>query len=236
LQGKLKNPEQPLPLPMITAQAEGLSNISEFWTAIGSNLRPSLNVKATIAMQVSQPADEAKRPSERILREDKPARLEIKGQVNDETNVPIAGARIAIVELGLSTTSDSNGQYSFSAIPIGQYNLRINWKTGEKLTRRDLEISVPGAPGAYDLNVAAYVVAGQIKDDKGAPKAGATITIQELNRSTTSDNKGQYSFGLIPIGKYNLRVDWTKGKDKKTKSVEVNVPAAAGAYDVELKG
>jgi Pvc16 N-terminal domain/Carboxypeptidase regulatory-like domain len=225
LQGKLADPEQPVPLPMITAQAEGLNNISEFWTAIGSNLRPSLNVKATFAMQVSQPKAEAKPPVERILREDKPVKLEINGLVNDDNYVPIAGARIAIVELGLSTTSDSNGQYAFSAIPIGIYNLRINWKAGEKLERRNLQITVPGVP-----------LAGQLKDDQGKPVAGATITISQLNLSKTSDSQGQYSFGLVPLGKYHLQVKWTVSGNQKSKDVEVTVPAVAGAYDLELKG
>jgi hypothetical protein len=234
LEGRLADPEQPMPLPMITAQAEGLNNISEFWTAIGSNLRPSLNVKATIAVQVSQPEAEAKRPVERILLEDKPARLQVKGQVNDEHYVPIAGARIAIVELGVSTTSDSTGHYVFGDVPIGKYNLSINWKAGEKLTRRNVEINVPGAPGAYDLNVR-YLVAGQLKDDKGAV-AGATITISQINLSSTSDDKGQYRFESVPAGKYNLQVKWTVGGKQKSKDVEVTVPAVAGAYDLELKG
>jgi hypothetical protein len=236
LQGKLAEPEQPMPLPMITAQAEGLNNISEFWSAIGSNLRPSLNVKATISMQVGSPEPEATAAVERILRADKPTRLEIKGQLNDEKHAPIADARIAIVELDLETTSDSNGQYSFSGIPIGKYNLRINWKTGETLKRKTLEIDVPGAPGAYDVNVVAYVVEGQIKDDMATPVTGATITIPELSRSATSDSNGHYSFGLVPVGKYHLRVSWKLGEDEKNKTVEINVPAAVGAYDVELKG
>jgi protocatechuate 3,4-dioxygenase beta subunit len=234
LGGKLANPEQPVPPPMITAQAEGLNNISEFWTAIGSNLRPSLNVKATIAMQVSPPEAEAKRPTERILREDKPARLPVKGQVNDEKHVPIKGARIAIVELGLSTTSDRDGQYAFSDVPIGKYNLSINWRADEKLARRNLEISVPGAPGAYDLN-GIYPVAGQLTDDKVAV-AGATITILQLNLSSTSDDKGQFRFESVLAGKYNLRVKWTSSGNQKSKDVEVTVPALAGAYDLELKG
>jgi hypothetical protein len=310
LQGKLASPEQPLPLPMITAQAEGLNNISEFWSAIGSNLRPSLNVKATIAMQVSQPKDEGPPITERKV-EFEPARFDIAGHFKDEKNAAVAGARIEIVELGRSTTSDSTGAYSFSKVPIGKYRLNINWKTDQKLNRRNVEISVPGGLGAYDVYAAAaYDVQGQfktgnarlvgagirldelavsttsdqqggykfaqvpvgkysvrvnwktekdapvrifeihvpavsadhdvnapdveglVKDGTGAPVSGAAITILELRRGTTSDSKGHYSFGLLPIGKHSLRVRW---KDQ-SKSVEINVPAAAGAYDIELKG
>jgi len=152
LQGKLADPPQPLPLPMITAQAEGLTNISEFWTAIGSNLRPSLNVKATLSMQVATPEPDAPPAAERVLKA-KPSTLEIKGQLNDATNKPIADARITIVELDLITTSDSNGQYNFSQVPIGKYHLQINWRAGEKLRRQTVEINVPASAGAYDITL-----------------------------------------------------------------------------------
>jgi len=153
LQGKLADPPQPVPLPMITAQAEGLTNISEFWTAIGSNLRPSLNVKATISVQAAAPEPEAKPVVERIVQTNKPSRLEVKGLVNDATHSPIAGARITIVELDLNTTSDSNGQYTFSQVPIGKYHLQINWRAGEKLRRQTVEINVPASAGAYDITL-----------------------------------------------------------------------------------
>jgi hypothetical protein len=154
LQGKLANPEQEYPPPMITARAEGLSNISEFWTAIGSNLRPSLNVKATISMQVAQPKPEAKPVVERVLREDRQARLAIEGQIRNERGAPVEGARIALAELGLSTTSDREGRYKFDSIPIGKYSLRVNWKTGTGGVKwRSFEINVPAAAGAYDLEL-----------------------------------------------------------------------------------
>jgi uncharacterized protein DUF4255/carboxypeptidase family protein len=153
LQGKLANPEQPVPLPMITAQAEGLNNISEFWTAIGSTLRPSLNVKATISIQASAPEPEAKRAVEGVQLEEITSRLDIKGQINDASQKPIAGARITIVELDLTATSDSNGRYTFDQVPIGKYHLQINWRAGEKLRRETVEINVPAAAGAYDITL-----------------------------------------------------------------------------------
>jgi hypothetical protein len=153
LQGKLADPPQPVPLPMITAQAEGLTNISEFWTAIGSNLRPSLNVKATISVPLVAAEPEAKPAVAGLTQTDVPARLDIKGQLDDATHTPIAGARITVVELDLSTTSDSNGQYTFSQIPIGKYHLQINWRAGEKLRRQTVEINVPASVGAYDITL-----------------------------------------------------------------------------------
>lgn len=151
LRGKLADPEQEFPPPMISARADGLNNISEFWTAIGSNLRPSLNVKATISMQVSEPEVEAKPVIERVFTEDKPSRLTIKGVIKDEKGAPVAGAKIALVELGLSATSDPEGSYGFDLIPIGRYQLRVNWRTEKGVKGKIVEINVPAAAGAYNV-------------------------------------------------------------------------------------
>jgi hypothetical protein len=153
LQGKLAVPEQDFPPPMITAWAEGLSNISEFWTAIGSNLRPSLNVRVTISMQVSPPEIEAKPVTERILRDDKPVRFDIAGHIKDDKGMPVAGARVAIQQLGLSTTSAQDGAFGFSQIPIGQYNMRVNSKTDKGVKSKNVEINVPAIAGAYDVDL-----------------------------------------------------------------------------------
>ena len=53
LQGRLVGQEPPL--PMMTAQANGLQNPAEFWTAVGNKLRASLTVTVTIAMPVLEP-------------------------------------------------------------------------------------------------------------------------------------------------------------------------------------
>lgn len=153
LQGKLAKPEQEFPPPMITARADGLSNISEFWTAIGSNLRPSLNVRVTISMQASGGDAQAKPVTERILLEGLPSRLDIAGQIKDDKGLAVAGARVAISELGLSTISGEDGRFSFSQIPIGKYNMRVNRKTDKGVKSKSVEINVPAAAGAYDVEL-----------------------------------------------------------------------------------
>lgn len=154
LQGKLAAPEQPMPLPMITAQAEGLANISEFWSAIGSNLRPSLNVKATISIQTSEPQPETTAVTERVFRqEDTTSGFGVEGKVRDDKGAPVRGARVTIQELGMSVTSEKDGRFSFGRVPIGKYNVRVNWKTGEVMKRKSVEINVPATAGAYDIEL-----------------------------------------------------------------------------------
>jgi Pvc16 N-terminal domain len=57
LQGSLR--DQTPPLPMVTALQGPQKNLSEFWMALGSHLRPSLTVTATIAMDVYKPEEVA---------------------------------------------------------------------------------------------------------------------------------------------------------------------------------
>jgi len=46
------------------------------------------------------------------------------GRVTDEgTGAPIAGARIEVIELGMVATSDSEGRYSITHLPIGTYEV-----------------------------------------------------------------------------------------------------------------
>lgn len=153
LQGKLADPKQDYPPPMITARAEGLSNISEFWTAVGSSLRPSLNVRVTISVQVAAPSPEARPVTERVLLEENPARLDIAGHVRDDRGAPVEGARVAIQELGLSTVSGQDGGFGFSRVPLGKYSLRVNWKTDAGVKSKTAEINVPAAAGAYDVEL-----------------------------------------------------------------------------------
>jgi hypothetical protein len=53
LQGDLKT--QTRPLPVATAVVDPQRNLSEFWTALGSRLRPAVTVTATIAMDLTPP-------------------------------------------------------------------------------------------------------------------------------------------------------------------------------------
>jgi RNA polymerase subunit RPABC4/transcription elongation factor Spt4 len=49
----------------------------------------------------------------------------IEGQVKDENGNPIIGAMVSLEGTTISTTTDSNGNYSFINVPTGIYNLTI---------------------------------------------------------------------------------------------------------------
>ncbi|HEX5734715.1 MAG TPA: Pvc16 family protein [Blastocatellia bacterium] len=152
--------QQP-PLPMMLALADGLKNPSEFWTSLGNKLRPSLNLTVTISMQTRAPEiaevvtaseihfGERTSPGEQKI---KVATLQgpfrIVGRVIDADDVAVKGAAVSISQLGLSTTTDDDGRYSFDKVPPGEYDLQVESES----TVEKVSITVP-APAGSDYKV-----------------------------------------------------------------------------------
>jgi hypothetical protein len=161
LQGSLVGQEPPL--PMMTAQANGLQNPAEFWTAIGNKLRASLTVTVTIAMPVLDPEDTPVVISRgvRLGQRDLPATLgtffRIGGRVTDAAGAPVAGATVTLVESGLTTiqrglmTTDARGRYHFGGLPAGPYKVRVQSLAGSA----EVDVTVPApAESNYDVRLA----------------------------------------------------------------------------------
>ena len=163
LQGSLRGQEPPL--PMMTSQADGLKNPAEFWTALGSTLRPSLIVTATIAMDVLKPETapmvitedirlgaRTSPDEEKISPETLEGFFRIGGQVTDATNAPVANATVMLVEAGLTTETDSGGRYSLGSIKAGIYTLRV--RSGDAAPQK-FSITVPAPPESnYNVKLA----------------------------------------------------------------------------------
>ncbi|MDJ0594346.1 MAG: Pvc16 family protein [Pleurocapsa sp. MO_226.B13] len=129
------------PLPMLTAQVDGLQSAAEFWTALGNQLRPSITVTVTFALEELL-FEELFAPKEltpivftrnlqlsQQVSPDAPATeprlFWIGGRVTDAGNQPVVGATVRLVEPVLSATTDGDGQYRIGAIPRGTYTLRV---------------------------------------------------------------------------------------------------------------
>lgn len=78
------------------------------------------------------------------------ANARISGKIIDtRTGKPLYGARISIDKLNLNESSDRNGNYKFT-IPVGEYDLRLNYAGFEENNRR---IKV-GGNGIVDFELA----------------------------------------------------------------------------------
>lgn len=161
LRGSLVGQEPPL--PMMTAQTDGLKEPAEFWTAIGNKLRASITVTATIGMEVFPPETpppftvttavirlgERTGPDEEVI--SLPTQLTsfwIGGRVTGAGNAPVAGAFVTIVGTGLAARTGADGSYTLGSIPAGPYTLRVQ----SGATTTDVNITIP-APAGSNYNV-----------------------------------------------------------------------------------
>ena len=161
LKGKLVGQEPPM--PMMTAQANGLQNPAEFWTAIGNKLRASLTVTVTIAIPVLEPEDGPIVISREVGLEhrDSPETREtffgIGGRVTDAAGAPVAGATVTLVESGLPaiqrglSSTDAHGRYRFGGLSAGPYHIRVQSAAGVA----EVDVTVPApADSNYDVQLA----------------------------------------------------------------------------------
>ena len=162
LQGSLL--EQSLPLPIVTAQAEGLKSPSEFWTAMGKQLRPTLNVVVTLAIPpLSDPeivplvitrdfrlGEKTSAVAEQMMSATVQQFFRIGGRVTDASGQPVGGATVMLVEHNLTAIADADGQYSLGAISAGTYTLRLQSET----LIQESTISIPATTNNhYDVQI-----------------------------------------------------------------------------------
>jgi hypothetical protein len=162
LQGALAGQEPPL--PMITAQAEGLKNPAEFWTAIGGKMRPSLSVSVTIAMDIFAPltpplvttgdirfGERSSAAENELIPETGEEFFRIGGRITDAGNAPAAGARVTLVESGQAAVTDSNGLYRLGPVKAGTFTVRVQAGAAPP---EDFPLSVPALYGtSYDIKL-----------------------------------------------------------------------------------
>lgn len=156
LQGGLIGQEPPL--PMVALHPDALKNLSEFWTALGNKIRPSITVTMTIALDVFAPeppvpiviteelklGERTSPDEEMILSGTLEDSFRIGGTITDATDVSVPDASVSIVELGLTTRTDGRGHYSLGMMTAGTYTLHV--KSGA--SSKDVAITVPTPLGS----------------------------------------------------------------------------------------
>lgn len=163
MQGELAS--QPYPIPLVTLQGDLTRNPAEFWSALGGKLRPSFTLTATIALMASDTPVSAHlvSTSKLVVASKKPDIPEKDGKLEEVvfqiggratesgSDKLIPGVAIALPALSRSTETDAQGQFSFSGIPAGTYELRF---TKEGYEIETLSVQVPGGtPTAFDIEL-----------------------------------------------------------------------------------
>ena len=144
------------PLPLLVARPDGLKNPAEFWTALGTRLRPAFTLTATIAMDIFQPQSDpiaitsAVQLSQLGIANTQSTAFRIGGVITDSASKPVNAATVILVELNFVVLTDEKGEYNFGIIPAGTYTLRAQ----SAVSARNVQITVPAAAGnAYDVQL-----------------------------------------------------------------------------------
>jgi hypothetical protein len=129
LQGALKTPAQPYPVPTVVGQTKEGQAMGHFWSALGISPRPAFSLTVTITVE---PFDEVEQFTEvRQLRLqttslDDP---QLAGQVLDPQLAPLPAATVTLIDQdgGVvdSRNSDRLGIFTFRAVEFAAYTLRV---------------------------------------------------------------------------------------------------------------
>ena len=173
--------------------------------------------------------------------------LALGGNSTNEGTVVINGVTSAdtavkLLQTGDTTTSDSTGAYSFSAVPVivGSNSFTVVAGTGSLTSQRTSSItgqatsSTPTAPTVqfYDPTGATQLTGTSTSEGttviKGVTTANTNLVLRETGASATSDSAGAYSFDAVPVivGSNTFRVQAT-GTDGTTRQTTATLTGLA---------
>ena len=150
-------------LPMVALHPDALKNLAEFWSSLGSRLKASLTVTVTISVPVFSDiagypvtaqslgvtqAPPLETPATETL-------LEVGGQVVNLLSQPVAGAMVDILDVSSVSVSpqqitDSNGQYVFTQVNVGSYQLRA---VAVGYQPQVQPVTIPGLPNDFVIQL-----------------------------------------------------------------------------------
>ena len=186
---------------------------------------------------------------------------ELKGEVLSDKNAPISGALCTIAgghlpETGLSAKTGEMGEFSFTGLLPGVYDLTCAAVGYEPVAKRGLEVGETGAPFVQMVLPGEIVVrekvevrdkAGTVAQESTAPPA--TISEQQLRSLPLAQQRFKAALPLVPgvvrtpDGKINIKgvvenqgmllVDSAETVDPVTGAFSIEVPIdAVGSIEV----
>lgn len=143
------------PLPMLTAQTDGLKNPAEFWLALSNRPRPSIMLVVTISVPVFEDVTGPLVTTRvtgfgvgtSVISE---TLVQIGGRVLSAAGQPLSDAYVDIPSVGLQTRTGLEGRFTFARVPIGTHTIRA---VAVGFTLRTQPLVVPGPPENYEISL-----------------------------------------------------------------------------------
>ena len=152
-------------LPIVVAPVEGFNKLSEFWSSMGqgTHWKPVIYLVVTLPvellMEVAGPVVTTRITEYRFSGNPETAEVSIQigGYALNNTvspPVPVANAWVRLEDAGgtpqQTSTTDSDGRFTFRGLAQGNYTLRIR---AQGFTQRTQSIQVPSLTGDYDVRL-----------------------------------------------------------------------------------
>jgi len=144
---------QALPLPTLTILPDVNKAVNDFWSAIGGQLRPSIDFKATLSLDYLD-AINGPTVTTHIMRFGPPDRadeqIQIGGRITDSAAPPrpVANAWVRLDATSATVISDSDGRFIFQNVTRGTHQVRVR---AVGFTDFVGPIQVPSPFGNYDI-------------------------------------------------------------------------------------
>ncbi len=150
LQGTLVG-QDPLPLTTVVLPDSSKST-SDFWSAIGGELRPSIDYKVTVALTYQAPSTGPMVTTMVTSFGSEGPFYTIGGTVRDSNTPPnaLASAWVRVNETGQTYVTDETGDFLIKQIAAGAYTLTVR-AVGFKEGGRSIQ--VPQPDGLYDVSL-----------------------------------------------------------------------------------
>lgn len=139
----------------------------------------------------------------------------VSGNVSDSDGNPMPGVEVTIG--GVTTTTDSNGDYLFDTVSVGDYTATITTPDGYTISSSPPPFSVP-AQSETPITGVNFIVAANPSlsgtvTAAGTGVPGVTVTAEgpDGTLSTVTGADGTYRFPLLPAGEYTVTVTAPEG-------------------------
>ena len=214
--------------------------------------RVCLVLFVVLTLPFSALAEKDKNPKieKSILQRILPRTGDIEGTVyQHNTDLPLIGAEVRIVEINQSEKTGEDGTFRFTGIPVGKYTLSISYpkhiikipigkyilsiseRTHSTPTEIPIEIRAgevlrgrfyPGAEVPFVNTTDSGDIDGYIYDQTtGQPLAEAEVRFVEINVSGKTDASGNFQFAGIAVGTHTLSITHPTYKTPTTLKIEI---------------
>jgi arabinogalactan endo-1,4-beta-galactosidase len=161
----------------------------------------------------------------------------IRGVVKgtDGNRIPYAEVSTKIKGKVYATQADRNGNYLISDLPKGKNYKVTAKKTGYKGNNATVKKVVAGEFSDLDIILKGGAVAGTVTDNFGKPAKDTTVsvTIDDIQYSTFTDELGDYTLGDLPEGN-NYDVSAEKEGYDSDSQAGININIGKTVFDLDF--